>query len=134
MAGAALLSGCALPGGGEPTRLRAPLTYVAIGASDAVGVGVDDPEWDGWVNVLHRALPRPTRLVNLGIPGIRLNAALAVELPPALEARPELVTVWLAVNDVIGGVALDRYRADLDRLLGELRANTRAVVAVGNVP
>src|SRR5438132_307167 len=134
MAGAALLSGCALPGGGEPTRLRAPLTYVAIGASDAVGVGVDDPERDGWVSVLQRALPRPTRLVNLGIPGIRLGGALAVELPPAIEARPDLVTVWLAVNDVIGGVALEAYRADLDRLLGRLREETGAVVALGNVP
>jgi lysophospholipase L1-like esterase len=131
-----LLSGCALAGrgGSGETRLRAPITYVAIGASDAVGVGVDDPERDGWVSVLHRALPRPARLVNLGIPGIRLGAAVAVELPPALEARPDLVTVWLAVNDVLGGVALEAYRADLDRLLGQLASRTRAVVAVGNIP
>jgi lysophospholipase L1-like esterase len=136
MAGAALLGACALPGqdGAAAARLRAPLTYVAIGASDAVGVGVEDPERDGWVSVLHRALPRPTRLVNLGIPGIRLGGALAVELPPAVEARPDLVTVWLAVNDVLGGVALESYRADLDRLLGGLREGTGAVVAVGNVP
>jgi lysophospholipase L1-like esterase len=135
LAGAALLGGCAIGGpAGQPTRLRAPLTYVAIGASDAVGVGVEDPEQDGWVSVLHRALPRPTRLVNLGIPGIRLGGALAVELPPALEARPDLVTVWLAVNDLLGGVALEAYRADLDRLLGRLREETGAVVALGNVP
>jgi acyl-CoA thioesterase-1 len=132
----ALLAGCRGPGAasGQPTRLRPPLTYVALGASDAVGVGVDDPDRDGWVSVLHRALPSPTRLVNLGIPGIRLSGALAVELPPALEARPDLVTVWLAVNDVLGGVALDAYRADLDRLLGALRGQTGAFVAVGNVP
>jgi acyl-CoA thioesterase I len=135
-AGAALLSGCALPGptADGATRLRAPLTYVAIGASDAVGVGVEEPERDGWVSVLHRALPRPTRLVNLGIPGIRLGGALAVELPPAIEAGPDLVTVWLAVNDLLGGVALEAYRADLDRLLGRLREETGAVVALGNVP
>src|SRR5262245_29899202 len=134
--GAALLSGCALrgPAAGQAARLRPPLTYVAIGASDAVGVGVEDPDRDGWVSVLHRALPRPTRLVNLGIPGIRLAGALAVELPPAIEARPDLVTLWLAVNDLLGGVSLDDYRADLDRMLGRLRGETGAVVALGNVP
>jgi len=135
LGGAALLSGCALGrAGGGGARLRAPLTYVAIGASDAVGVGVEDPERDGWVSVLQRALPQPTRLVNLGIPGMRLGGALAVEVPPAIEARPDLVTIWLAVNDLLGGVALDAYRADLDRLLGGLREGTGAVVALGNVP
>jgi lysophospholipase L1-like esterase len=51
-----------------------------------------------------------------------------------VEVRPDLVTVWLAVNDVLGGVPLEQYRADLDRLVAELRASTSAVVAVGNLP
>ncbi|MDQ3699873.1 MAG: GDSL-type esterase/lipase family protein [Chloroflexota bacterium] len=114
--------------------LKPPLTYVALGASDAAGVGVEDPTRDNWVAVLGRRLPQPTRVINLGIPGIRLQEAVEVELPPALDGKPDLVTVWLVVNDVLSGVPLDRYRASLERLLAELRAGTGAQVAVGNIP
>ncbi len=114
--------------------LKPPLTYVALGASDAAGVGVEDPSRDSWVAVLGRRLPQPTRVINLGIPGIRLHEAVEMELPPALDVRPDLVTVWLVVNDVLGGVPLDRYRASLGRLLGDLRSRTGAQVAVGNIP
>lgn len=117
-----------------PPALRPPITYVALGASDAAGVGVEDPSRDGWVHVLARRLPQPARLVNLGIPGIKLREAINVALPPALEARANLVTVWLVVNDVLGGVQLSEYRADLDRLLRELRTHVQAYIAVGNVP
>ena len=114
--------------------VRAPLTYVALGASDTAGVGVENPQQDSWVAVLARRLPQPARFVNLGIPGVRLFEAIEVELPPALEAKPDLITIWLVVNDILGGVTLDRYRADLDRLLGQLRAGTTGRIAIGNVP
>ena len=114
--------------------VRPPLTYVAIGASDAAGVGVENPQQDSWVAVLSRRLPQPSRLVNLGIPGVRLFEALEVEVPPALEAQPDLITIWLVVNDILGGVTLDRYRADLDRMLSQLKSGTRARIAIGNVP
>jgi acyl-CoA thioesterase I len=119
---------------GPPPLLRPPLTYVALGASDAAGVGVEDAARDNWVAVLARRLPQPVKVVNLGIPGIRLLEALEVEVPPALDARPSLITVWLVVNDILAGVPLDRYRAGLDRLLRQLREGTGAQVAVGNVP
>jgi lysophospholipase L1-like esterase len=105
-----------------------------LGASDAVGVGVENPERDSWVAVLARRLPQPTRAVNLGLPGIQLRQALEVELPPALDAQPHLVTVWLVVNDVLAGIPLDHYRSDLNLLLGRLRSGTKAYVAVGNIP
>ena len=114
--------------------VRAPLTYVALGASDTAGVGVENPQQDSWVAVFARQLPQPARFVNLGIPGVRLVEAIEVELPPALEAKPDLITIWLVVNDILGGVTLDRYRADLARLLGQLRAGTKARIAIGNVP
>ncbi|MDQ3702499.1 MAG: SGNH/GDSL hydrolase family protein [Chloroflexota bacterium] len=124
------------PVAATPARppLVAPLTYAAIGASDAAGVGVADPGRDGWVSIFARRLPAGTRLVNLGVPGITLHRALDTVLPRAISAQPGLVTVWLVVNDVLAGVSLDSYRADLDRLLRELRAGTAAQIAVGNLP
>jgi acyl-CoA thioesterase-1 len=119
-----------------PSRppLAAPLTYVALGASDATGLGARDPAREGWVPLLAQGLPRGTRLVNLGVPGITLREAVERVLPRALGAQPGLVTVWLVVNDILAGVSLESYRADLDRLLGELRRGAGAEVAVGNLP
>jgi lysophospholipase L1-like esterase len=122
------------PSVGDRPALVAPVTYAALGASDTAGIGVEDPQRDSWVAVLTRQLPQPARLINLGIPGVRLFEALEVELPPALEAKPQLITIWLVVNDILTSVPLDRYRADLDRLLAALRNGTGAKVAIGNVP
>jgi lysophospholipase L1-like esterase len=119
------------------TLLRPPLTYVAIGASDTAGVGVEDPAHEAWVNVLAQALPQPVEVLNLGISGATALDAVEQELPPALQALQEksgLVTVWLVVNDLLLGVPLDTYRRGLDRLLGDLRTKTDAQVAIGNAP
>jgi lysophospholipase L1-like esterase len=110
-----------------------PLTYVAIGASDAVGVGAPNPETEGWVPRFGARLGPNVRVVNLGVSGSTLAQALDEQLGPALDAQPDVVTVWLAVNDFNAHAAVDRYAADLDVLLGQL-ATTRARVFVGNVP
>jgi len=109
------------------------VTYVAIGASDAVGVGAANPEQDGWVPRLGARLGPNVRVVNLGVSGSTLAQARDEQLGPALDAHPDVVTVWLAVNDLNARVPLARYGADLDRLLGALDA-THARVLVGNVP
>lgn len=108
-------------------------TYVAIGASDTFGYGVPDPATQGWVPQFAAMLPAGMRLVNLGVNGLTLRHALQIDLPVALDAHPSLVTVWLAVNDLLDGVPLAAYRADLHTLLARLHA-TGARVLVGNVP
>jgi lysophospholipase L1-like esterase len=111
-----------------------PLTYVALGASDSVGVGANVPELESWVSVLHGELPPGSRLVNLGVSGTLLREAIDQQLPVALDSDPDLVTVWLAVNDLNARVPLERYAAELDRLLSALRQGTHATILVGNIP
>jgi lysophospholipase L1-like esterase len=115
------------------TQTARPLTYVALGASDAVGVGAKDPVTEGWVPRLGARLGTDARVVNLGVSGSTLAQALDEQLGPAVDAQPDIVTVWLAVNDLNARVSLERYGADLDTLLGRLDA-THARVLVGNVP
>lgn len=154
-----LLCACAVPAmaAPRPRGLAAPVavTYVAIGASDAYGIGADDPERESWPAVLAGWLPGGSTLINLGVPGITLGRARDVELPIALDAlatapcpalmqsgssrrpclgRAGLVTVWLAVNDINDNVDVGTYAADLSGLLSTLRARTRATILVGNVP
>jgi lysophospholipase L1-like esterase len=113
---------------------RHAFVYVAIGASDTFGYGVPDPATQGWVPRFAAALPGGAQVVNLGVVGITLHHALEVDLPVALDAHPDLVTVWLAVNDLVAGVPLPSYRTNLYRLLARLRQATHARVLVGNVP
>jgi acyl-CoA thioesterase-1 len=110
-----------------------PRTYVAIGASDAVGVGANDPATEGWVPRFGARLGGDVQIVNLGVSGSTLAQALDEQVGPAVDAQPDVVTVWLAVNDLNARVPLERYAADLDTLLGELEP-THARVLVGNLP
>jgi acyl-CoA thioesterase I len=50
-----------------------------------------------------------------------------------VRAHPDLVTVWLNVNDIFDGVAASNYERDLTRLLQGL-AETGAPVLVANTP
>ena len=129
-----VVAGAACRAASTETTDARPLTYVAIGASDSAGVGASVPEQESWPAVLHRRLPAGSQLVNLGISGSLLRQALDQQLPVALDSAPDLVTVWLAVNDYGARVPLEPYLADLGRLLGELRSKARATVLVGNVP
>jgi lysophospholipase L1-like esterase len=128
---AALLA-TAVPSGAYAQSQRVQ-TYVAIGASDAVGVGAQNPETDGWVPRFGAHLGPSVQVVNLGVSGSTLAQALDEQLAPALDAQPDVVTVWLAVNDLNARVPLAEYAAELDTLLGQLETS-HARVLVGNVP
>jgi lysophospholipase L1-like esterase len=110
------------------------IVYVAIGASDTVGEGAANPAQDGWVPQLARMLGSGTRVRNLGVSGTLLETALRDQLPVAVRDQPDLVTVWLAVNDLNAQVPLQRYSTELNMLLSALNQQTRARVLIANVP
>jgi len=114
--------------------LSTPITYVALGASDAVGVGSNEPGSQGYVPLLATHLQKGSHLLNLGVSGIRLHEALTQELPLALNTSPTLITIWLVANDFVGGVQYDGYMKDLDSLLRQLRAGTKARIVMANLP
>ena len=109
--------------------------YVAVGASDSVGVGATRPGREAWPRVLHRTVLEPhTRFVNLAVSGATVADALRRQVPRAETLRPALVTVWLAVNDLVAGVPADEYEAGLSEVVGRLRAAGAGRILVGNVP
>ncbi|HYK83983.1 MAG TPA: SGNH/GDSL hydrolase family protein [Ktedonobacteraceae bacterium] len=114
--------------------ISGPITYVALGASDAVGVGSNQPGSQGYVPLLAARLPKGSHSINLGISGIHLHEALNEELPLALATSPQLVTIWLVANDFIGGVSYSDYIHDLDSLLSQLRTHTHANLVMANLP
>jgi lysophospholipase L1-like esterase len=108
---------------------------VAVGASETTGQGSDQPLRDGWPRVLHRtALPEGAVFVNMGIPGATVAQAINEEMNQALASKPNLVTVWLNVNDIIRGVAPADFERQLDTLVKGLRAGGSIRVLVANTP
>ena len=121
-----------------PTATHATSTpafrYVAIGASDTVGVGASDPRTGSWPARLAARLPSSTDYVNLGVSGSLAAQASREQLPTALGLRPQLATVWLAVNDLNASLPAADYAAALRSVVEPLVSRTAARIFVGNVP
>jgi lysophospholipase L1-like esterase len=127
--GPRVVGGAAVPAVSPP---GAPMTYVAIGASETAGIGVADPVRDGWAyRFYRRALPRAAVFVNLAIPGATTADALHRELPEAERLHPDVVTVWLSVNDLEAGVPPSTYQEEMANVLRLLRGSR---VFVANTP
>jgi acyl-CoA thioesterase-1 len=116
-----------------PAPAPTPGVYVALGASETVGIGTDDPTRDAFPQQLFQLLGRSTVMYDFGLPGETTQAALNDELPPALAAHPTLATVWFNVDDLVAGVPVADFEARLDKLVGGLRA-AGARVLVANTP
>ena len=107
---------------------------MAIGASDSVGVGAADPQTGSWPARVARRLGPGSTYTNLGVSGSLAAVARAQQLPAAISAKPTVVTLWLAVNDLNNGISSTAYRDVLDGILAELVSRTEARIFVGNVP
>jgi acyl-CoA thioesterase I len=134
-----VMLGCTLSGCGGASMLEPPsrMVYLAIGASDAAGVGAD-PVTRGYVFRIAEALEArgdKVSLAALAIPGAtaaQLDAALQPFLDSGLE--PNLVTIWTGPNDVIQGVDVDHFADELAAIFRRLRERTEGLVVAANIP
>lgn len=115
-------------------RPSSVIHYVAIGASDTVGVGALDPVRGSWPARVAALLPAGSTYTNLGVSGSLTTQAATEQLPRAIRERPTIVSIWLAVNDMNAGVSPGDHAAALARIVDGLASGTDARVFVGNVP
>ena len=124
-------------GGGAMMELPDRITYLAIGASDAAGVGAD-PLTRGYVFRIAEALDErvvQVFLTPLAIPGAtaeQLDGAL--ELFLASEVEPNLVTVWTGPNDLIRGDDAGDFEDEIAEIFERLRDRTDGLIVAGNIP
>ncbi|MGH9226117.1 MAG: SGNH/GDSL hydrolase family protein [Acidimicrobiales bacterium] len=137
-----LAAACSGGGGpaGVPTTVPASQTgpgplYISVGASETTGIGSEVPLREAWPRVLYRtAMPANTVFVNMGIPGATVALALQFEVPRTVDQKPNIVTVWLNVNDIIAGVSAADFERDLGNLVRQLRRGGQTRVLVANTP
>jgi acyl-CoA thioesterase I len=110
--------------------------YVALGDSYTIGTSVQAAERfpDQLVAALGLEQPSLTLVANLATNGFTSRDVIQVELPALDTYRPEFVTLLIGVNDVVQGVPLATYEANvvtiLDALLARLSAERIVVVAI----
>jgi acyl-CoA thioesterase I len=122
-------------GRADPSGGSGRVLYVAVGASESVGSGADDPLSQAWPQVLFRTvLPRETVFVNLGVPGSTVAEAMTQQVPDAVRLAPALATVWLNVNDLLSGVSPGDYERRLAGLVHQLRRGGATKVLLANTP
>ena len=112
----------------------AAIRYVAIGASDTVGVGASDPATGSWPARIASLLPPGSAFVNVGVSGSVAVQARTAQLPGAIAQRPTVVSIWLAVNDMNATIEPASFANDLGAIVDALVSGTEAKVFVGNVP
>jgi lysophospholipase L1-like esterase len=112
----------------------AAVRYVAIGASDTVGVGATDPATGSWPARVAKLMPPGSAFVNVGVSGSIALQARTAQLPGALAQRPTVVSIWLAVNDMNATIEPASYASDLGAIVDALVSGTEAKIFVGNVP
>lgn len=115
-----------------------PLVYVALGASDAVGVGATTAQ-GGYVELLAARLRRyyqPERSVavyNLAVSGYTIGEIARDELPRLPGLAPDLITLWAGANDVVQSVDGEEFSDQLTRILA-VAQRSGAATFVGTVP
>ena len=80
-------------------------TLVAMGDSITVGMGDPAPEgrgWRGFAALLADTLPEPN-LHNLAFLGAQTADVERVQLPAALDLKPDVVTIVVGINDTLRG-------------------------------
>lgn len=126
---------------GPTTPPKPPLSYVAVGASETTGTGADKPATEAWPRVLATKLGQGGRQVNftsLGFNGAQVAEARVSSAPKVEAMKPDLVTVWLNVNDLINQLRGLGSTAAFEQQLGELVRRVRrggaSTVLVANTP
>lgn len=120
--------------------MQAYLRYVALGDSQTEGAGDYDDEGRpiGWADRFAHALQATTSpdllYANLAVGGCRARHVREVQLPAALELRPDLATVAVGMNDVLRhDFDLDSVVADVEHTVATLR-EAGATVATMTFP
>ena len=111
-----------------------PFTYVAIGGSESVGDDANDPVRQAFPVLLDQKLPHQTAFYDLAVPDASAGDVLAHQEAAAVALRPDLVTVWVGINDLEKGVSPSMFGSELQEMVARLRAHHAQVLLANLEP
>lgn len=120
-----------------PANSLPAVNYVALGASDAFGIGAS-PITRGYVYRIKDGFEdrgRKVNLLNLGIPtadipAIKKTAKAALKRDKEID----LITIWTGANDLIAGDDVKDFEEDLESMLARIRDKSNAFIVIMNLP
>jgi acyl-CoA thioesterase I len=138
LAWVSLLGSVQLLGCSASQRQPRDVLYLAVGASDALGIGAS-PLRNGYVYRIRDEVDQQTRadvrLLNLAIPGgTTRDLRQSLELARRKDVKPDLVTILTGANDVISGQSPENFEKELSALMRQLRESSSSVVVIGDIP
>jgi len=120
-----------------PREKKIEFVYLALGASDATGIGAF-PLMEGYVYLIKAALDKRfpgVALLNLGVPGARIDLIKEqVQLAMRVHAKANLITLWAGGNDLIHGDDPKTFQEDLRFILQSLHKDVSKVIVIANLP
>lgn len=121
----------------SPANSLPAIQYIALGASDAFGIGAE-PITRGYVYRIKDGFEdrgRKVNLLNFGIPTAN-SPAIKITEKATLKRDTEidLVTIWTGANDLIAGDDVGDFKEDLEYILSRLRSKSNAFVVIMNLP
>lgn len=111
-----------------------PYSYVAIGGSESVGDDANDPVRQAFPVLLDQQLPHQTAFYDLAVPDATAEDVLAHQEAAAIALRPDLVTVWVGINDLEEGVSPSVFGSELREIVAPLRAHHAQVLLANLEP
>jgi lysophospholipase L1-like esterase len=104
------------------------LTYVAIGDSLTSGVGVDSYTDSYPYQFAQKISQKGTQVIlkTEAVPGARSIDVVNNFLDSSIEAKPDIVTLLVGVNDIHGNISAKEFKNNYETILKKLTQETKA--------
>lgn len=110
-------------------------TYVALGDSLSAGVGSKDTYYSLPFQIAQKLSEKQNvRLVNLSVPGARSSDLLKSQIAPTIKEKPNLITIFIGINDIHGFVPREVYQKNLMNIITNLKNQTSSRIVIINIP
>lgn len=112
------------------------LNYVAMGDSLTAGVGVNSFE-KSFPYKVAEMISNEGKNVTLNIqalPGAKSVDIINLYVEPTIKLNPDLITVFVGVNDVHGNITEDEFKNNYKIILNKLTKETKAKIYIINLP
>jgi GDSL-like Lipase/Acylhydrolase family len=121
-------------------RVHAPTgpatVLVALGGDESAGSQVSDGEYQDWIQLFYRGSlsARATLYDFSSEDGTTVEDLLEGELSEALAVHPDLVTVWIGLEDLLQGTPAPVFGRELSEVLAQLKAVHAKVLVAELLP